>query len=52
MPKEIDIDYQKKYHECYSDDKTKSLIRQILTTIEPLQVYLLKYSVDTFVGLL
>ena len=52
LPKSIDMDYQKEYNSRYNDDKPKSLIRQILTTIEPLQVYLLKHPVHSFHKLL
>lgn len=52
LPHNLEIDYQKMYHEAYRDDKLKNILRQILVTLEPIEEYLIGCHVKSFTELL
>lgn len=42
----------KKYEKFYDENKTRSLLRQILTTIQEVEIYLTMYEANNFIELL
>ena len=37
LPTNLELDYQKLYHETYKDNKLKNILRQILVTLPPIE---------------